>query len=85
VEQKDKKFEMVLLARGSNEGSQENTWYLDTGASNHMRGKTSMFMDLDESVSGNVLFGDNSKIIVKGKCKILIHLKDGRHEFISNV
>ena len=54
MEQKDKKFEMVLLARGSNEGSQENTWYLDTGASNHMRGKTSMFMDLDESVSGNV-------------------------------
>ena len=36
LEQKDKKFEIVLLARGGNEGSQENTWYLDTNACNHM-------------------------------------------------
>jgi len=42
-------------------------------------------MDVDEPVSGNVLFGDNSHILVKGKGKILIRLKDGRHEFISNV
>ena len=85
MEQKDKNFETVLLARGGNEGNQENIWYLDTGASNHMCGKKSMFVDLDESVSGNVSFGNNSKILVKGKCKILIRLKDGRHEFISNI
>ena len=85
LEQKDKKFEIVLLARGGNEGSQENTWYLDTGASNHMCEKRSMFVDLDESISGNVSFGDNSKTLVKAKGKILIRLKDGRHEFISNV
>jgi len=39
VEQNDEKFETVLLAPGGNEGSQENTWYLDTGASNHICGK----------------------------------------------
>ena len=85
MEEKDEKFETVLLARGGNEGSQENTWYLDTDASNHMCGKRSMFVDLDESVSGNVSFGDESKIPVKGKGKILIRMKDGKHEFISNV
>ena len=47
--------------------------------------KKSMFVDLDESISGNVSFGDNSKTLVKAKGKILIRLKDGRHEFISNV
>ena len=44
-----------------------------------------MFVDLDESVSCNVSFGDNSNSPVKGKGKISIRLKDGRHEFISNV
>ena len=74
-----------MLACNDNDGRQDNTWYLDTGASNHMCGRRSMFVELDESVSGNVFFGDKSKILVKGKSKILIHLKNGRHQFISNV
>jgi len=66
VEEKDEKFETVLLARGSNEGIHENSWCLDTGASNHMCGKRSMFFELDELVR-NVSFVDDSKIPVKGK------------------
>jgi len=46
MEEKDKKFEIMLLTGGSSEGSQENSWYLDTGASNHVCGKMSMFMEL---------------------------------------
>jgi len=85
VKEKDENFETVLLARGSNEGIHENTWYLDIGASNHMCGKRSMFVELDESIGGNVSFGDDSRILVKGKGNILIRLKDRRHQFISNV
>ena len=72
MEQKDEKFQIVLLECGSNEGSQENTWYLDTSANNLMCEKRSLFVDLDESISDNVLFGYNSKIPVKGKGKIFI-------------
>ena len=42
-------------------------------------------MELNESVSENVAFGDESKIEVKGKGNILIYLKNGEHQFISNV
>ncbi|KAK4269964.1 hypothetical protein QN277_023055 [Acacia crassicarpa] len=75
----------LLMVRTNSVGEQENTWYLDSGASNHMCGKRNLFVELDESVNGDVSFGDESKAPVKGKGKILIRLKDGRHEFISNV
>ncbi|EON88766.1 hypothetical protein, partial [Plesiomonas shigelloides] len=39
----------------------------------------------DAVTNGSVTFGDESKIPVKGKGKILIRLKNGDHQFISNV
>ena len=51
--------------------------------SNRMCGFKNMFVKLDEFESSHVTFGDASKILVKGK--ILICLKNGRHQFISNV
>ncbi|KAM2194200.1 hypothetical protein COP2_027362 [Malus domestica] len=59
--------DVMLLACKNNDRDQDYTWYLDTGASNHMCGRISMFIELNESVSGNVSFGDESKIPVKGK------------------
>ncbi|PON75907.1 hypothetical protein PanWU01x14_038580, partial [Parasponia andersonii] len=57
----------VLLAYKDNNRGQDNTWYLDTGASNHMCGRRSMFIELDESISRSVSFGDDSNVAVKGK------------------
>lgn len=57
----------MLLARNDKNECQENTWYLDTSASNHMCGRRSMFMEIDESMSENISFGDDSKVTVKGR------------------
>lgn len=49
------------------ETGQENIWYLDNGASNHMSGNRLFFRDLDESITGKVRFGDDSRINIKGR------------------
>ncbi|KAI4326500.1 hypothetical protein MLD38_031808 [Melastoma candidum] len=50
-----------------------------------MCGEKSKFVELEEKATGNVTFGDASKIQIKGKDTILIRLKDGTYKFISDV
>ena len=80
-----KEEDILLMAYKKDEPNEVHKWYLDSGASNHMCGNKSMFVELDESVKTNVALGDESKMEVKGKGNILIRLKNGDHQFISNV
>jgi len=50
-----------------------------------MCGDKDKFMKLGETVRGNVTFADHSKVAIKGKCMILIKLKDESHQFIGDV
>ncbi|XP_048136731.1 uncharacterized protein LOC125315560 [Rhodamnia argentea] len=76
---------VLLLAFKEDVGEKSDTWYLDTGASNHMCGRKEMFAELDETVKGKVSFGDNSQILVEGKGAIQIRLKNGALRLISNI
>lgn len=42
-----------------------HSWYLDTGASNHMTENATFFSELDTTVHGTVKFGDNSIVNYK--------------------
>lgn len=75
----------TLLLAHEEETGQQNVWFLDSGASNHMCGKKDFFEELTEDVHGNVSLGDSSKLQVEGKGKIKFFTKDGKSEYISNV
>ena len=45
---------------------QEQWWYLDSGASNHMTGSKEAFSELDGNVTGTVKFGDGSRVASEG-------------------
>ncbi|XP_048615900.1 uncharacterized protein LOC125588544 [Brassica napus] len=63
----------------------ENVWYLDNGASNHMTENRSYFKTINESITGKVRFGDDSRIDIKGKGYILFCSKDGAKRIIADV
>ncbi|KAK2983923.1 hypothetical protein RJ640_017844 [Escallonia rubra] len=84
AEEKNMEAAIFLTYRG-NEECKKNVWYLDTGASNHMCGRKELFTDLDETIKGEVTFGDSSKIPVTCKAKLMINLKNRDRKFISDV
>lgn len=62
-----------------------DTWYLDNGASNHMTGVQEYFVELDERITGQECFGDDSKVQINGKGTILIECKCKEQLIIAEV
>lgn len=63
----------------------DKIWYLDNGASNHMTGNKSYFRSINESITGKVRFGDDSRIDIKGKGSILFISQDGQKKLLADV
>ncbi|KAG7599393.1 Zinc finger CCHC-type [Arabidopsis suecica] len=63
----------------------ENVWYLDNGASNHMTGDRRYFDQLDNSITGKVRYGDDSRIDIKGKGTIAFIDLNGTPRTMTNV
>lgn len=60
-------------------------WYLDNGASNHMTGRRDYFKNIDETITGKVRFGDDSRIDIKGKGAILFISPNGDKKVLADV
>ena len=84
IEKKNKEELTLLMAHQEENGGEVSTWHLDNSASNYMRRNKNIFTEIDRSIGGFMTIEDGSKVEVKGNI-MLIHLKDGRHRFNSNV
>eukprot|EP00257_Ricinus_communis_P022247 XP_015581921.1 uncharacterized protein LOC107262187 [Ricinus communis] len=74
-----------LFSYDGNEGKDQESWFLVTGASNHMTVKKNLFVTIDESYNDSISFADDKKIVYEGKGDILIQAKNGSHQFITDV
>ena len=50
---------------------QEQRWYLESGASNHMTGSKAAFFELDDEVTGTVKFGEGSRVGIRVRATII--------------
>lgn len=81
----ENKVTCSLLAKGDEKNSESNFWYLDNGASNHMTGGKTKFVELDEHITGQVRFGDGSTMEIKGKGTIMLMCKNGELKALHDV
>ena len=66
-------------------GEQEQQWYLDSRASNHMTGSKASFSKLDDDVTGTVKFGDGSTVAIQGRSTIIFRCQNGEHRALTDV
>jgi hypothetical protein len=63
----------------------DTSWFLDTGASNHMSDRRDIFSELDIVVRGSVMLGDGSVVQIEGRGTILFECRTGEHLVLSDV
>ncbi|XP_048625982.1 uncharacterized protein LOC106355391 isoform X1 [Brassica napus] len=75
----------VLPEKYETNSGGENIWYLDNGASNHMTGDRRYFSYVDNTITGKVRFGDDSRIDIKGKRTISFTDMNGEARKMTDV
>lgn len=65
--------------------SNSETWYLDTGCSNHMTNHREWLVDFDHSKKSKVRFADDRIVPVESVGNVLIKRKDGKSALILDV
>lgn len=73
------------VVQGDVKKENSRVWYLDNGASNHMTGQCSKFKSLDETVKGQVRFGDGSTVCIEGKRIVSLRCRTGEERVLKEV
>jgi hypothetical protein len=60
-------------------------WYLDTGATNHMTGRSDVFSHHDWTMRGSVKFGDGLVVAIHGCSTVIFSGRNGEHKAQNGV
>jgi hypothetical protein len=66
-------------------GEQEQKWYMDSGASNHMTGSKAVFSELDGSITGTIKFGDGSRGVIRRHDAVIFQCRNSEHRVLTDV
>ena len=66
-------------------GGQEQRWYLDSGASNHMTGSKAAFSEFDDNMTGTMKFSDGSRVAIRGHDTIIFRCQNDEHHALTDV
>jgi hypothetical protein len=75
----------AFLCTSCSDDNHLESWYLDTGATNHMMGRGNVFFELDRAVQGTIKFGDGSVINICGKRTIIFFGRHDEHKALTSV
>ncbi|GJU57911.1 hypothetical protein Tco_1235677 [Tanacetum coccineum] len=64
---------------------EDDVWYFENDASNHMTGNYSYFSKLNENITDHVRFGDGSCVSIKVKGSILFQGKNGEQKLLKDI
>ncbi|XP_017431714.1 uncharacterized protein LOC108339076 [Vigna angularis] len=79
--------ERCVMLTNYNQEHVENdqSWYLDTGCSNHMTGRREWLVELDSSRKSKIRFADDSMVMAEGVGKVLLTCKNGETAYMDEV
>jgi hypothetical protein len=63
---------------------EDETWFLDNGASNHMSGNIKWFTNLDHRTVRRVRFRDGSCVEIKGRGTVVLEGRSGEQRILSD-
>ncbi|XP_019451907.1 PREDICTED: uncharacterized protein LOC109354005 [Lupinus angustifolius] len=78
-------IDVQLMMTTSNLNAGSDTWYLDSGCSNHMTGNRDWLVNFDATRKSKVKFDDHRIITAEGTGDVPLIMANGRKAYISDV
>jgi predicted transcriptional regulator len=76
---------LLMMAITNDDLDQKESWYLDTGCSNHMTGHKNWLVNYDSSRKSTIRIADSRTIQSEGVGDVLIRGKNGNQALITGV